>query len=92
MSYALRLEPGVERDLAGLPHAIAQRVLAGIEGLTREPRPPNAKPLKARLRGLWSLRIGDYRVAYQVDDGTCVVTVWQVGHRGRFYDKATRRR
>ncbi|MDQ3637697.1 MAG: type II toxin-antitoxin system RelE/ParE family toxin [Actinomycetota bacterium] len=54
-----------------------------IEGLREEPRPPGCRKLSDREG--WRLRVGVYRVIYEVDDDQRVVTVLQVGHRRDIY-------
>ena len=61
-------------------------ILARAEALALDPRPRGAAPLRGRLGGLYRIRVGDYRVAYHVDDGEGVVTVVAVGPRGGFYE------
>jgi mRNA-degrading endonuclease RelE of RelBE toxin-antitoxin system len=56
----------------------------------RNPYPPNSKPLRGNLKRLRSLRTGDYRTAYLVDERERIVYVRAVGHRERFYDILTR--
>src|SRR5919204_5711556 len=47
--------------------------------LAREPRA--GRPLRGRLRGLWSLRVGAYRVIYQLTDAEQTVRVAAIRHR-----------
>ena len=56
-----------------------------LEGLTAEPHPENSRKLLGEFRGLTRLRVGPYRVAYQVDEQAQEVTIIKIGHRGRFY-------
>lgn len=43
------------------------------------------KPLNSILKGLWSLRIGDYRVIYQIRNDVLVVSVIRIGHKKKAY-------
>jgi mRNA-degrading endonuclease RelE of RelBE toxin-antitoxin system len=52
----------------------------------------NAMPLAGTLRGSWCLRMGNYRAAYEIDEGAKMVMVWAIDHRSRFYEEALRRR
>ena len=45
------------------------RIMARIEGLAREPRPAGMKKLEG-MKELYRVRVGDYRVVYQIQDGT----------------------
>jgi mRNA-degrading endonuclease RelE of RelBE toxin-antitoxin system len=59
VSYVLTYRPSAARDLARLPPALQDRLMARIEALSDEPRGPATKPLTGPLRGLHSLRVGD---------------------------------
>ena len=54
---------------------------ARIDALAEDPRPPFATPLRWGLKGLWKIRIGDYRVAYTVQDEKLIVLVVGAGDR-----------
>ena len=43
------------------------------------------EPLKGRLRGLYKLREGDYRIAYEVFKGERLIVVHLIGHRRQIY-------
>jgi len=67
--------------------AIGEAILA----LADDPTPIDSTALTGTLKGSRRLRVGHYRVGYQVERKARVVTVWVVGHRSRFYEKARRR-
>ena len=90
MTYEVQLRGSTARDLRQLPPQQADLILTRVEDLGREPRPAASKELHGDLRGLRSLRVGDYRVAYTVRDNSHVVEVWQVGHRRAFYERLRR--
>ncbi len=78
------LERAAQRDLKGLPAAEFARVVARIRGLVGNPRPPGSRKLRGSQSD-WRLRIGDYRVIYEIDDGAKVVRVMRVRHRSEAY-------
>ncbi len=82
--YTLLIKHSAERDLRGLPEAIFQRVNSKILALRDDPRPPGVGKLTSDLEG-WRIRVGDYRIIYQVDDGAQVVTIVRVKHRREVY-------
>lgn len=92
MSYQVRMTPAAEKDLKGLPKAVRVQVAKQLRRLAEDPRPPGAAAVKNRLQGDYRVRVGNYRVGYEVDDKQQTVTVWQIGDRKRFYDRARRRR
>ena len=69
---------------------MAARARSGLEGLARNPR--LGKPLKGPLRDLWSYRVGDYRVVYEIQRGALVVLVLAIGHRRAIYESVRRMR
>jgi mRNA interferase RelE/StbE len=90
--YEVHLNEAADRDLTRLPPTVQRRILQRLELLGRDPRPQNAIPLAGTLRGSWRLRMGNYRAAYEIDEGAKMVIVWAIDHRSRFYDEALRRR
>jgi len=91
VTYGLLLRPAAKRDLRDLSREVAERVLDALEELAQAPRAANSAPLVGDLQGLWKLRVGAYRAAYEVDDAAKHVRVWGVGHRSTFYDRMRRR-
>ena len=77
--------------MADLAEAVREPIGTAIAGLAEDPRPPASSALKSTLKGSRRLWVGDHRVGYQVDGRAHVVTVWIIGHRSKFYDKARRR-
>lgn len=77
--YELRFKPSVAKDLRTIPQADARRILARIDALRGDPRPPGAEKLAAQER--YRLRQGNYRVLYTVADAELVVEIVKVGHR-----------
>ncbi len=66
-----------------LPGEAYARVRDAITALGEHSRPPGC--LKLIGRDGWRIRIGDYRVVYEIDDRGQVVTVLHVGHRRDVY-------
>lgn len=69
-----------------LPRQVQRAVVAALTALADDPRA--GKPLTAELAGIWSLRRGDYRVLYRMNDVTRRVEVARVGHRRDVYRRA----
>ncbi len=67
-----------------LPPAARRRIASRIDALAREPRPPGAKLLAGPER-FYRVRVGDYRVVYQVMDKVLRVLVVRIGHRRDVY-------
>ena len=71
--------PSVAKDLRCIPKSDVQRILARIEALRDDPRPPGAEKLSAQER--YRVRQGVYRILYTIDDAVLIVEVVKVGHR-----------
>lgn len=81
--YALLLSKRFDRDFSKLDKEVQNRVVEKLEEISGNPRA--GKPLRGRLRGLYSARVGDYRVVYQVSDEKRTVAVVTVRHRKVVY-------
>lgn len=81
--YRVVLGARAAKDIRRLTKQSQRAALAALEALASEPRA--GKPLVAELVGLWSLRRGDYRIVYQIDDRSRRVEVVRVAHRREVY-------
>ena len=80
MAYRVELAPRATRELRRLDHIIRERVLRALIGLEVEPRPQGVKKLVG-AESTWRLRIGDYRIVYEIRDRELLVMVIRVAHR-----------
>ncbi len=85
MNYSLFISRKAQKELARLPIRLYERVVAAIRELAENPRPSGCRKLSGREG--WRIRIGDYRVIYQIDDKQNKITVRHVGHRREIYRK-----
>ena len=81
--YYVDILPRVNKVLARLPQADYARVLAAIRDLGHDPRPPGC--IKLKNRNAWRIRVGVYRVIYEIEDDRLMVTVVDTGHRSDVY-------
>ncbi|MBI2236979.1 MAG: type II toxin-antitoxin system RelE/ParE family toxin [Actinobacteria bacterium] len=89
----LLLTHRAKQDLAGLPRTIQEAVVETLTVLEADPE-ETGKQLRGRLRGLWSYRVGNYRILYTIE-GTRArqrVIVRAIRHRGVAYGTRHRRR
>jgi mRNA interferase RelE/StbE len=84
LSYQVLIERRALKELSKLPPTIIGRINAAMDGLRSQPRPHNAKKL-AGSRDQWRVRVGDYRVLYEINDRIREVHVFAVGHRREIY-------
>ncbi len=83
MTYRIEYAPGAARALRNLERNTQRRVMAKIETLQDNPRPPSAVKLSGHEA--YRIRIGDYRVIYAIADEHLVVLVIDIGHRREVY-------
>ena len=87
MVYLVELTSTAARQLRKLPLAGRKRIGAAIELLKANPRPPKAKLLKGRLKNLYRVRTGDYRIIYQIQDDKLIICVVAIGDRKDIYKR-----
>jgi mRNA interferase RelE/StbE len=83
-SYALFTTPAADRQLAKLPIEVQDRLDPAIDALAEESKPPGS----AKLQGYtdtWRVRVGDYRIIYEVDEAAGEITVIRLAHRREAY-------
>ncbi len=83
MRFQIVLPKSVQKELDRLPDEIARRILTRLAGLETNPRPADMKKLKGR--DAWRIRVGDYRVIYEIHDRTLQIIVITIGHRREIY-------
>ncbi len=84
MACRIEYKSSVSHDLRRLDKNIAKRILKDLEE-TLIADPDAGIPLLGQFRGLFKLRIGDYRVIYSKTGDS--VLILRVGHRGTVYDR-----
>jgi mRNA interferase RelE/StbE len=82
--YRVLLERTAEKDLSRLSSEMHDRVIAAIQALATNPRPPGCRKL-AGSKHDWRIRVGDCRVVYEIADEIRVVRVNRVRHRREVY-------
>ena len=84
MSYRLEFVSSASREFLALPAAIRERIDKRLVALKENPRPAGVKALQGQ-EGLWRIRIGGYRIVYQIDDRQRLITVTRVRLRATVY-------
>lgn len=84
-SYRVALTTSAAKELHGLPSTLVGRIVPRLEHLAAFPRPPGCKKLKGGDRE-WRIRVGDYRVVYEIDDSAKTVDVTRIAHRREVYE------
>ena len=82
--HEVYLEHAAEKDLKKLPGEIFQRIIIHIKSLAEPPRPSGCRKITG-TKNDWRIRVGDYRIIYEVDDNVRVVKVMRVRDRREAY-------
>ncbi|MGA5039154.1 type II toxin-antitoxin system RelE family toxin [Streptomyces capoamus] len=86
MKYAFRFTAAAQRQLRAISRPDAMRILTALTTLGDDPYREDADVKKLTgPSGLYRLRVGSYRVAYQINDGELVILVVKVGDRRDVY-------
>ena len=82
--YRIEVKRPANRELEDLEPRLARRILASIETLSSQPRARQSRKLVGSENS-YRLRVGEYRVLYQIDDGNRLISVVAIGHRREVY-------
>ncbi len=82
-SYKLRFKKSVAKDLRNIPKKDIQRILAQIDLLAKDPRAEGCVKLSSQQQ--YRVRVGLYRIIYEIQHADLVVQVVKVGHRSNVY-------
>jgi mRNA interferase RelE/StbE len=83
--YKIEFVKSAQKELSKLPQQTRLRIIRAIHGLRSDPRIGNVRPMVGTKS--WRLRVGDYRVLYDISDGTLKVLVIRIRHRRDIYRK-----
>jgi len=82
--YRVEIAPAAQRELSKLPKKVQERIDERILALAENPRPPGSKKLEGEV-DFQRIRVGDYRIIYQVKDKELLVLVVRIGNRREVY-------
>ena len=78
-SYRIEVKRSAAKEIAGLPKADCQRVVAKVQMLASDPRPHGCEKLSGAEK--YRIRQGNYRILYEIEDTSRIVTIVKVGSR-----------
>jgi len=84
MAYQVLLQPRARRDIEKLPNTVRERIAVAIDGLSDNPRRSGVKKLQGD-ENLWRIRVGAYRIVYEIHDERLTVLVIRIGDRNDIY-------
>ncbi len=85
MAYTIQFTSGFEKDLKDLPKQVVEKIIPAVMALANNPRPSGCKKLKGSKYN-YRIRIGDYRVIYEIEDAILRVSVLAASHRKDIYE------
>ncbi|GIK55168.1 MAG: translation repressor RelE [Chloroflexota bacterium] len=84
MTHRITLTVTAVKERERLDETARERIDRAVRSLGETPRPPGVKKLAGSQRD-WRIRVGDYRVLYEIDDQQEVITIWRIAHRRQAY-------
>lgn len=84
MPYTVEIDTKAAKEIRALPRQDQARIIARAQALASNPRPPGCVKLSG-TSNLWRIRMGVYRILYEIQDDRLVILVVRVGHRRDVY-------
>ena len=84
MAYRVTITPTAVKERKRLDAEMRQRIDDALRSLYENARPPGAKKLSGSKQD-WRIRVGNYRILYEVDEAGNLITVWRIAHRREVY-------
>jgi mRNA interferase RelE/StbE len=85
VTHKIEILRSAQKQLSKIDRKDQSRIIKAIRELAEEPRPQGSKKLSGRPA--WRIRIGSYRVIYEIQDDLFLVLVIDIGHRREIYRK-----
>lgn len=84
MTYQIDFSKQAEKQFDALPTQVQQRLQPRIDALAETPRPPGVLKMEGE-ENLYRIRVGNYRIIYEIQDRVLLIVVVKVGHRSNVY-------
>ena len=85
--YRIRMLEGAARELAGLDKPVGRRIVQRINWLAANLDNIRPQHFTGDLAGFYKLRVGDYRIIYEILHDEEVIVIHEIGHRREIYRK-----
>lgn len=82
--YTIQIDKGAEKFLRRQGRTTKERLVKAILVLADDPHPSNSRKLEG-YHDLYRLRVGDWRIIYQIINDQLLILVLEVGSRGEIY-------
>jgi len=83
LTYTIEIKASATKQIRKLPQDLQEQIASTINDLATDPRPNGVKKLKNF--DSYRVRVGDYRIIYQIQDNVLLIIVVRVGHRKDVY-------
>jgi mRNA interferase RelE/StbE len=84
MNYLIEFSKRAEKQFLALPQSVQERLIPQINALAENPRPSKIKKLVGE-ENQYRIRVGDYRIVYQIQDQLLLIVILKIGHRSEVY-------
>lgn len=84
MAYQVEITPAAKRQIKKLVKQTQELIIQRLEQLAVNPRPPGVLKMEGE-ENLYRVRVGDYRIIYELQDRVLLIVVVKVAHRGDVY-------
>ncbi|NTV66655.1 MAG: type II toxin-antitoxin system RelE/ParE family toxin [Chlorobaculum sp.] len=81
--YKINIKRSAEKEFESLPDKIYDKVINRLLLLRNNPRPQGVK--KLRCENGYRIRVGDYRILYDIDDENNLLEIYSIAHRREVY-------
>jgi mRNA interferase RelE/StbE len=82
--HEILLEQSAEKDLKKLPAILFHRIISKIKELAKDPKPKGCRKISGSKND-WRIRVGDYRIIYEIDVREYLIKVMRIRHRKDVY-------
>jgi mRNA interferase RelE/StbE len=86
VKYSILISPRAQRQIKKLPKSIQQQIISELQELEIIPRPQDVDKLSCN-DDLYRVRVGDYRIIYQINDPQNTLIIAKVAHRREVYKR-----
>jgi mRNA interferase RelE/StbE len=84
MPYKVFIEKKAEKDLKKISRETQKKIIAIISKLKNNPRPINIRKISSS-ENYYRIRMGDYRIIYEINDKERIINVFRIRHRKEAY-------
>jgi mRNA interferase RelE/StbE len=84
VEYRVIVKPSADKELRRLPLDVQRRIVSVMRALATNPRPPGVVKMQGG-DNLWRIRLGLYRIIYEIHDERILILVLRIAHRKDVY-------